>query len=76
MMCKSVETRRKMSLAHKALNFEPWNKGLKNCFSADTLRRMSESHKGKGKGRKLSELTKRRMSKSASRVWEERRPNK
>ena len=26
---------------------EPWNKGVKDCFSEDTLKAMSEKHKGK-----------------------------
>jgi len=30
----------------------PWNKGLKGCFTKDTLQKMSDSHKGKTSGRK------------------------
>ena len=37
-----------------------WNDGLKNCFSEETRKQMSESHKGK----KQSEETKRKRSES------------
>ena len=37
-----------------------WNKGKKNCYSKETLRKMSESHKGNT----LSEETKRKLSES------------
>lgn len=33
-------------LTGKPLNRDPWNKGLKNCFSEETRKRISESHKG------------------------------
>lgn len=58
---------------------EPWNKGVKNCFSDETIKKMSENHKGKHnspstefkKGMKLSEGTKKKMSASrtGSRNW-------
>jgi group I intron endonuclease len=31
---------------HIATNKQPWNKGLKNPYSIETLKKMSESHKG------------------------------
>jgi len=33
-----------MSIAR--MGKSPWNKGLKSCFSEDTIKKMSESHKG------------------------------
>jgi len=32
---------------HKPTNKQPWNKGLKNPYSAETIKKMSESHKNK-----------------------------
>ncbi len=64
----SPETREKISEGHKGQI--PWNKGLKDCYSEDMLKQMSESHKGerpyrRGKtGRKASDETKEKMSKS------------
>jgi len=31
---------------HKPTNKQPWNKGMKNPYSTDTLKKMSDSHKG------------------------------
>lgn len=31
---------------HKPTNKQPWNKGIKNPYSDETLKKMSESHKG------------------------------
>lgn len=31
---------------HKPTNKQPWNKGIKNPYSSETLKKMSESHKG------------------------------
>lgn len=42
-----------------------WNKGKRNCYSKETLEKMSESHKGKptwNKGKRFSEEAKRNMS--------------
>ena len=38
---RSAETRKKIGMAHKGC--EPWNKGKTNIYSAETLKRMSES---------------------------------
>lgn len=52
------ETKQKISLAHKGK--KTWNSGLKNCFSKETLDKISKSLTGK----KLSEETKKKMSES------------
>jgi hypothetical protein len=53
------ETRHKMSLAYRY--HVPWNKGKKNCFSKETLLKMSLAQKGKPKPPRTAE-TLRRMS--------------
>lgn len=56
------------------LGREPWNKGLKKCYSEELIRKLSEAKKGERnhnygkpspmKGKKHSEETKRKMSES------------
>lgn len=70
----SEETKKKMSDSHKGKSpwnkgiktgLEPWNKGKRNCFSKETLEKLSEVKNGKPhphKGHKISEETKRKMS--------------
>lgn len=36
----------KTGVKHKPTNKTPWNKGLKNIYSEETLKKMSDSHKG------------------------------
>ena len=43
----SKESRKRMSDAKKNGNFTPWNKGKKNCFSEETIKKLSETRKGK-----------------------------
>lgn len=52
------ETRKKMSEVNKGR--VPWNKGLKNCYSEETLKKMSES----SKKYKPTEETKQKISQS------------
>lgn len=61
----SEETRKKISKANKGQI--PWSKGKTGVFSEESLRRMSEAHRGKNKGKhwKLSDDTKRKMSEAA-----------
>lgn len=51
----------------KKINNEPWNKGKKNCFSQETLDKMSKSLSGRevwNKGLQLKEETKKKISNS------------
>jgi len=57
----SNETKRKMSESHKGQI--PWNKGMKNPYSKETLKQMSEIKTGK-KRKPLSEKVKNKISKS------------
>ena len=50
------ETRKKIS------SKSGWNRGLKNCYSPQTLQKMSNAHKGIGLGKVVSEDTKIKMS--------------
>ena len=53
----SIETRQKMSEAKKGKS--SWNKGLRNIYSEETRRKMSEAHLN------MSDETKRKMSEAA-----------
>ena len=49
---------------HWMLGKKPWNAGLKNCVSKESLKKMSESHKGENNywyGKHHSEETKRKI---------------
>lgn len=68
----SDETKKKISQSGKGKI--PWNKGLKNPFSAEALDKMSKAAKGRpawNKGVSPSDETKRKMSK-----WQSNRINK
>jgi len=64
----SEEHRKKLSESH--LGQVAWNKGKRGIYSEQSLQKMSENRKGKNKGRKHSEETKRKIGiKSASRKY-------
>lgn len=63
---KRLSEEHKRNISKGKLGCIPWNKGVKNCFSEETLERMSNSHKGQ----KKPELTI-RMNK----LWVERKKN-
>jgi len=79
---RSLESKKKMSESRKGKS--PWNKGKSNIYSEESIRKMSESKIGKklsanhiqkiilsNKGRHLSEMTKRKISKSHKKLNEE-----
>lgn len=58
----SKETKRKLSEINKG--HTPWNKGVKNCFSEEYIKKMSERMRGENHpfwGKHLSEETKRKI---------------
>lgn len=75
----SEKHRNRLAISHRGLSYNgggfkigliPWNKGLKNPYSEKTLLKMSASHIGKPSGRKgkrLSEVTKGKISKNNGR---------
>ena len=75
----SPETREKISKANigKCKGREPWNKGLTGVYSEETLRRKSESQKGKPRpyatGITHSEETRRKRSESVK-AWHAAHP--
>lgn len=76
-MCGKIvtdETRQKMSESHKGKT--PWNKGIKKCFSEETIKQMRETRKGKPYklGKTECEETRKKKSlarKGKHRIWNE-----
>ena len=64
--CTSKENNNNPLTKEKQLGREPWNKGVKGCFTEETLRIISE----KAKLRKHSDATKAKQSLARKKYWE------
>ena len=67
--CTSKENNNNPITKEKQIGREPWNKGLKECFTEEVLKKMSEHRKG----RNPSEETRKKQSLARKKYWVNRK---